>query len=371
MRTASLGLIALILVVNVLSVRAWIHPGILHKSSDLSRMSSYITAGLAGTNSPQYQDYLLFAADKFSSDAYQMSTPVATLTSRASFEADATAAYQNALMWKFTGIQLHAAKSINIMDAWSGTLKSVDPNYLDMQLASSLGPFMMTNAAEIIRYTSAGWTASSISRFSSMLNNVFYPRLNNHTGVQYQANVGTGNTKALMAFGVFTENTTMYNEAISLYLNEKCSGLALDISPTGQSSESGRDQGHAQLGLGNLAESCQIAWLQGTNDLFALLSNRLMAGYEYTAKYNRGNTVAYDATFQRCDANLLGGPFNAISTTGRGAFRPIYELAYAHYASTKGLSMPFTLQIINQVATEKGNTSPADGSGWGTLKFRL
>ncbi|KAJ7086212.1 chondroitin AC/alginate lyase [Mycena epipterygia] len=340
MRTASLGLVAVILAVSVLSVRAWIHPGILHKLSDMSRISSYTTAGLAGTNSPQYQDYLLFAADKFSSDAYQMSTPVATLISRASFEADATAAYQNALMWSLTGIELHAAKSIEIMNAWSGTLKSVDPNYLDMQLASSLGPFMMTNVAEIIRYTSAGWTASGISSFSSMLNNVFYPRLNNHTGVQYEANVGTGNTKALMAFGVFTENTTMYNEAISLYSNEKCSGLALDISSTGQSSESGRDQGHVQLGL-------------------------------YTAKYNLGNTVAYDATFQRCDANLLGGPFNAISTTGRGAFRPIYELAYAHYVSIRGLSMPFSLQIINQVATEEGNTSPADGSGWGTLKFRL
>ncbi|KAJ7895379.1 chondroitin AC/alginate lyase [Mycena leptocephala] len=371
MRTTSLVLVASILVVNVLLAQAWIHPGILHKTSDMDRMSSYITAGLAGTSSPQYQDYLLFAADKFSSDAYTMTTPVTTLTSRASFEADATAAYQNALMWKLTGIKLHATKSIQIMDAWSGTLKGVDPNYLDMQLASSLGPFMMTNAAEIIRYTSAGWTTSGISSFSSMINNVFYPRLNNHTGVQYQANVGTGNTKALMAFGVFTENTTMYNEAISLYSNEKCSGLSLDISSTGQSSESGRDQGHAQLGLGNLAESCQIAWLQGTNDLFALLSNRLMAGFEYTAKYNLGNTVAYDATFQRCDANLLGGPFTAISATGRGTFRPIYELAYAHYVSTKGLSMPFTLQIINRVATEEGNASPADGAGWGTLKFRL
>jgi hypothetical protein len=31
-------------------------------------------------------------------------------------------------MWKLTGIELHAAKAIEIMDAWSGTLKSVDPN---------------------------------------------------------------------------------------------------------------------------------------------------------------------------------------------------------------------------------------------------
>ncbi|KAJ7926425.1 hypothetical protein B0H13DRAFT_2313528 [Mycena leptocephala] len=162
-----------------------------------------------------------------------MSTPVEMLTTRASFEADATAAYQNALvyiiaipipcelssssstvskMWKLTGIKLHATKAIQIMDAWSGTLKSVDPNYIDMQLASSLGPFAMTNAAEIIRYTSAGWTASGISSLSSMLNNVFYPRLNNHTGVQYEANVGTGNTKALMGFAVLVLKSFSLNE---------------------------------------------------------------------------------------------------------------------------------------------------------------
>lgn len=42
----------------------------------------------------------MLAADSFSSDAYSMSTPVATLTSRAAFERDATAAYQNALVRK-------------------------------------------------------------------------------------------------------------------------------------------------------------------------------------------------------------------------------------------------------------------------------
>jgi hypothetical protein len=47
-----------------------------------------------------------------------------------------------------------------------------------MQLASSLGPFMMTNAAEIIRYTSVGWTPTGIRNFENMLTNVFYPPLN-------------------------------------------------------------------------------------------------------------------------------------------------------------------------------------------------
>ena len=191
-----------------------------------------------------------------------------------------------------------------------------------------------------------------------------------------------------MAFGVFTNNRTMcakfilvrhpsyphflrYNEAIGYYSEERCSGLPLDISPTGQASESGRDQAHVQLGLvsiqdrikelslselcrlhlglfqGNMAESCQIASVQGTHDLFGLLSNRLMVGYEYTAKYNLNYSVPYNASFQRCDANLLGGPFQTISTASRGTFRPIYELGYAHYVSTMNLGMPYSQQIVS------------------------
>ena len=38
-----------------------------------------------------------------------------------------------------------------------------------------------------------------------------------------------------------------------------------------------------QLGLGNLAESCTISANQYTTDLWSLLSNRLLSGFEYTA----------------------------------------------------------------------------------------
>jgi hypothetical protein len=37
---------------------------------------------------------------------------------------------------------------------------------------------MMTNAAEIIRYTSAGWSATGIQNFENMLTDVFYRCLN-------------------------------------------------------------------------------------------------------------------------------------------------------------------------------------------------
>jgi hypothetical protein len=96
-----------------------------------------------------------------------------------------------------------------------------------------------------------------------------------------------------------------------------------------------------------MAESCQIASVQGTHDLFGLMTDRLMMGYEYTAKYNLGHSVPYNASFQRCDANLLGGPFQIMSTTGRGQFRPVYELAYAHFVSTMNLSMPYSGKIVS------------------------
>ncbi|KZP14561.1 hypothetical protein FIBSPDRAFT_1048684 [Athelia psychrophila] len=137
-----------------------------------------------------------------------MSTPVATMESRPAFEADATAAWLSLFRSGHSRIQAHANKAIQIMDAWSSTVKSVDDTYLDYQLASSLGPFAMTNAAEIIRYTSIGWTIAGSAAFTTMLDPVLCTRLDVHTGVQYEANVGTGNKKALLAFVVFTDNTT-------------------------------------------------------------------------------------------------------------------------------------------------------------------
>lgn len=75
-----------------------------------------------------------------------------------------------------------------------------------------------------------------------------------------------------------------YNAGISHDTSAPCSGLSVDIIASGQSSESGRDQAHTQLGLGNLAESCTISANQYSEDLWSLLSNRLLAGYEYTAE---------------------------------------------------------------------------------------
>jgi hypothetical protein len=59
----------------------------------------------------------------------------------------------------------------------------------------------------------------------------------------------------MLAAAIFLENTTLYNYGKTLILSSACANLSGSISPTGQSSESGRDQQHTQLGLGNYVEA--------------------------------------------------------------------------------------------------------------------
>jgi hypothetical protein len=57
-----------------------------------------------------------------------------------------------------------------------------------------------------------------------------------------------------------------------------------EASETGQLQESGRDQAHAQLGIGLLAALCETARNQG-DDLYSTDDNRLLKGFEYKASY--------------------------------------------------------------------------------------
>lgn len=166
----------------------------------------------------------------------------------------------------------------------------------DGQLAASLSGSNFVNAAEIIRYTypsssyTNGWTLASINTFAAMVRNVLVPPASLTTSTAavanpFQANWGTSGEKFMLAAAVFGENSTLYDLGKQLILSSSCANLSGTISSTGQSSESGRDQQHTQLGLGNLVEAFKVMENQfDPNDFFAELDNRLMVGLEYEAK---------------------------------------------------------------------------------------
>ena len=146
-----------------------------------------------------------------------------------------------------------------------------------------------------------------------------------------------------MACAIFLQDSTLYKTATDYYLHGRDNGsLPCYIGETGQCQETGRDQAHVQLGLQALAETCEMAWSQG-DDLWGALGNRLLKGFEYTARYNLGYDVPFE-TWQDCTG--LYCDWTEPGKMNRGKLWDIYQLPYHHYVGRMGLSMPYTERIV-------------------------
>lgn len=276
--------------------------------------------------------------------------------------ADSQMAYHCALMWFITDDVSYADKAIEILNVWSGRLTALIGG--DDMLMSAWYGFNLVNAAEILRYTDAGWKDEEIAQAENMFKDVFYHLIKDWKRGR-AGNWDTAITKMHLAVGVFLDDKELFDRAIAFYnsTTENSNGtLSLNIYDTGQNFESARDQTHAQFGIGGLAESCEVAWKQGI-DLYGSLDNRLLKGFEYTAKYNLGNN---DVPFQ---GNVYG---SSISSTDRGNFQPIYEMVYNHYSNRKRLSeaeVKYTEKVVLKVREQGGESWNAQHLGLGTLLF--
>ena len=350
----------------------FIHPGILHTRESLERIRHYVDQKI----NPAYQSYLLLQADPCASSDYQLQGPfeviarlgVNSYTKRPS-EDDHKAAYLNALMWTITGKEAHARKSIEILNAYSAVLRLIGPNDNDDPLCASLQGSMLANAAELIKHTYDKVEKKDIASWEHMLRTVFIPVLDTFFKAKpyTNGNWGAAATKAYMAFGIFLDDESLYNQAVDFYYNGHDNGTIKNyISESGQCQESGRDQDHVMFGLGNLSEVCETGYNQGDEKMYAALDNRLLTGYEYTVKYNLGESVPFkvwtDISGRYCD-------WQVISEKERGAFRPIFEIVYNHYVARKGLDMPYTRRVMSKIPIE-GGSKWCDGPGYGTLLFR-
>ena len=194
---------------------------------------------------------------------------------------------------------------------------------------------------------SGAWTA--------MLRRAMIPTMNKFEADSPYAN---GNWGAIvnrfrMAAALAMGDTVMYRAAIDQFLHANDnSALPHYVSQTGQCQETGRDQGHAQLGLGALCDICEMAWQQG-DDLWGALDNRLMKGIEYTARYNLG----YDVPFETwTDCTGLYNDWTEPGAMGRGRIQNIYDQPYNHYVGRRGLKMPYTKKLLAlQRKAEKQN----------------
>jgi len=343
---------------------AFVHPGLLQGREDLAR----IKAAVKSKSEPTFSGYEVFRTHPQSQLSYKMHGPLPMVgrnpsPGQSNYDSDANAAYQCAIMWCITGDIAYANKSKAIINAWSATLKSITGR--DAILMAGLGPFKMINAAEILRYTDAGWSPIEIRQSERHFREVIYPVIKDFATFA-NGNWDTAALKTMMAIGVFCDDRAMFDRALNYYVNGAGNGRLTHyiINPSGQCQESGRDQQHTQLGLAHLGDCCEIAWHQGL-DLYGYDDNLLLKGFEYTARYNLGEPVPFAET-----RDVTGHYHHKIiSPEGRGSLRPVFEEIYNHYVKRMGLPAPFTQRAAEKNRPEKNGAPGADHVGFGTLLF--
>lgn len=227
------------------------------------------------------------------------------------------------------------AASVAIINAYAQTLQRFDGH--DAPLCT-IQAFDLVRAMTLMKdHRTPEWDA--------MVRRAILPTIDKFEADSPYANGNWGAivNRCRMACGIFLEDSTIYRAAIDYYLHANDNGsLPKYIGATGQCQETGRDQGHAQLGLEALAQTCEMAWEQG-DDLWGALDNRLLKGFEYTARYNLGYEVPFE---QWTDCTGLYNDWTEPGSMGRGKVWDIYELPYNHYVKRLGLKMPYTKKVL-------------------------
>lgn len=271
------------------------------------------------------------------------------------------------LRWVASNNISWASAAENVIDAWSGKLTGFTGH--DQMLAIGLYGGHMAQAAELLAYAKPHWPLKA--RAQQMFLDVIHPGCNYFCGrsnagwpqppPQTCAACANGNWDAVCMSGVaswavFLDNATMLETVSEYFKNGAGNGRLVNyiISEDGECQESGRDQGHVQLGIFSLVQAAfTIYHATNSTEIFTMEKRRLQAGLEYTAKYNLGYSVPY-----RSNCGFPGLPkpkgqgwcFKNISNKGRGDFAPMWELAGSIY----GNAVPRVQELLNRTMLVNG-----------------
>jgi hypothetical protein len=127
-----------------------------------------------------------------------------------------------------TGDAAHAAKSAEIMDAWSAVL--VKHNNSNGPLQSAWAGAVFPRAAEVIRHTWEGWPAANVARFERMLQTAYLPMIIDGC-FGYNGNWELSMAEAIAAIAVFCEDSASFEQALSLWRGRVSSSRTMCRSP--------------------------------------------------------------------------------------------------------------------------------------------
>ena len=226
--------------------------------------------------------------------------------------------------------------ALEIINAYANTLRRLDGH--DAPLCA-IQCYHLVKAMTLMKdHMRPSW--------NDMVRNALLPTIDKFDADSPYANGNWGAivNRLRMACAIFLKDSVLYQQSIDYFLHANDNGsLSNYVGESGQCQETGRDQGHSQLGLGALCDVCNMAWEQG-DDLWGALDNRLMLGIEYSAKYNLGYAVPFE-TWTDCTG--LYNEWTEPGAMGRGRIRCIYDIPYQHYVGRKGLKMPYTKKLLD------------------------
>ncbi|MCD8318037.1 MAG: alginate lyase family protein [Paraprevotella sp.] len=316
---------------------------------------------------------------------------------------NAARAYQCALLWKITGEDRYGDIAIDVLNAYRTYNKGLGGN-TNISLIPGFIGYQFVNAAEIMRDDNQRST-EDFELFKQYMVDVWFTVAQDflerrHDTVErernwyhYYSNWGLGNALFCVSLGVLCDLPDIYNYGM-YWLKEGPGNESLCVTalhpdafgqglcgygwglipwfhadkrgPLGdlnQMQESGRDQGHAMAALGLLSYAFESAYNQGDN-AFCNLNNQLIPGKagsmmvagaaEYLAAYNAG----HDDLPSKTNWWMTG-----LSVTGRGQWRPIWQLFINHYQNRMGVPMAYCSEMKSLVGLERGGGSYGNNSG--------
>ncbi len=266
---------------------------------------------------------------------------------------DAIAAYTHALIWYVTRDDRSAQKAIQLMDAWSATIRDHTNSNAPLQTAWSASSW--PKAAEIIKHVYGNWPNSG--RFGTMLRNVYLPEIIN--GSNSNGNWELSMTEAIQGIGVFLEDRAVYDKAISLFrvrtpafIYLESDGALPKTKPsqnlntrekivaywqgqgtfvTGLTQETCRDFVHTGYGISAISHVLETSWIQGI-DLYPEFGERLRHALGFQSRWER---------------NLEPVPSWLCKGVLKRGLGPITEVGYNALHTRLGIAMANT-QVITE-----------------------
>ena len=260
---------------------------------------------------------------------------------------DSEAAYTQALLWFITSNKTYAANAIKIMNAWSYTLTG-GHKLANGPVQAAWCAEVWPRAAEIIRYTDAGWSETDIAKFKEMLTTQYVPSLIG--GSCENGNKELSMSEALINVGVFNDDRTTFEAGLKMWRGRAPAYIYLTsdgpspVKPAGCEmaiwgnkgyttplvngllQETCRDSGHANMALSAMVNGAETARQQAV-DLYAEQGARIMAALEYQAQFLPPHNAPVPEHLE----------FNK---------HPTCEIAYNHFHNRLGHPLPKMAAVL-------------------------